>query len=356
MNCPVNTDPVYVPLTRPGLFAKIMLRALNDPRDLPFARLMVLLTVTLWPAAVYLAWPGNFRWWLAAPYLVLVNYFLGPFILMLHNTSHRKLFNRRFGWLNSYVPWVLGPLFGESPETYSAHHVGMHHQENNLKDDISSTMAYQRDSVVDFSRYFLRFFFVGLGELVTYFARRRRFALMRRTIVGEVAFFLAIGLLMAVSWRAALVILVVPLVVTRFAMMAGNWAQHAFIDPSAPENNFKNSITCINCSYNRRCFNDGYHIGHHLKRTRHWTEMPVEFVQNRSEYAAQGAIVFQGVDFFALWFFLMLKRYDWLAARFVQLGNVSQSPEEIETLLRSRTRRFEAPAVAVALRQVAAPL
>ena len=63
-----------------------------------------------------------------------------------------KLLHRHcnFGWANYYIPWVLGPFFGESPETYFAHHVGMHHAENNLEDDISTTLPYVRDSAVDF--------------------------------------------------------------------------------------------------------------------------------------------------------------------------------------------------------------
>ena len=91
--------------------------------------------------------PGGFRWWLAAVHFALFVHFLGPFVLMLHNTSHRSLFRKSWGWMNQYIPWVLGPFFGESPETYFAHHVGMHHPENNLEDDISSTLPYRRDSV-----------------------------------------------------------------------------------------------------------------------------------------------------------------------------------------------------------------
>jgi len=67
-------------------------------------------------------------------------------------------------------------------------------------------------------------------------------------------------------------------------MMAGNWAQHAFIDAASPDNNYRNSITCINAYYNRVCFNDGYHIAHHLKPTQHWTEMPAELLANRAKY------------------------------------------------------------------------
>jgi len=177
----------------------------------------------------------------------------------------------------------------------------------------------------------------GLFELAHYFGTRKRPALLWRTLVGELSYYaLAIGL-MFVNWRADVIVFIAPLVITRFAMMAGNWAQHAFVDQAAPENNYRNSITCINCTYNRRCFNDGYHIGHHLKATRHWSELPEEFTRNLATYDKQGAIVFAGIDFFGVWCCLMLGRYEWLAARFVELGETPRPPGEIMALLRSRT-------------------
>jgi fatty acid desaturase len=334
----VLTDPVDRTDAEPGWFDRVASRALCDRRDLPFVKLIFVLTLTVIPSGVALFWPGPFRWWLAALHLGLVVYFLGPFVLMLHNTSHRRLFRRPLGWANRYIPWVLGPFFGESPETYFAHHVGMHHPENNLADDISSTTPYVRDSAVDFARYFLRFFFVGIVELSTYFVRRQRRALLARTLVGEGAFFAVVGALLVLNWRAALVVFVIPFVVVRFAMMAGNWGQHAFVDRDTPESAYRNSITCINSVYNRRCFNDGYHIGHHIKATRHWTEMPEDFQANLATYAAEEAIVFQGVDFFGVWLMLMLRRYDLLARRLVRLDGRERSESEIITFLRSRTQ------------------
>jgi fatty acid desaturase len=333
----VLSDPTYRPPAAAGLGERVALRFIHDRRDLPFLPLMAIQSATVVTSGVVLFLPGAFRWWLAGAHLALVVYFLGPFVLMLHNTSHRKLFKRPWGWMNQYIPWVLGPFFGESPETYFAHHVGMHHPENNLEDDLSSTMPYVRDSFVGFMRYFLRFFFFAILEISRYFVRKRRFTLMVRCIGGELLFCGGVLALLLVTWRAALVVFVAPYVITRFAMMAGNWGQHAFIDESAPGNNYRNSITCINSSYNRRCFNDGYHIGHHIKSTRHWTEMPEDFSRNLNNYDKEGAIVFTGIDFFGVWLCLMLKRYDWLAARVVQLGDIRRSRDEVIALLRSRT-------------------
>lgn len=337
-------DPTYCPPSRPGAGERLAARFIHDPRDIPFLKLMGVLTALIVPTGVVLFLPGAFRWWLAGAHLALVTYFLGPFVLMLHNTSHRRLFRRPWGWMNAYIPSVLGPFFGQSPETYFAHHVGMHHPENNLEDDLSTTLPYRRDSFVDFLRYFLRFFFAGIFELTRYFARKRRRALMVRCAAGELFFWGCVAALLFVDWRATVVVLVAPLVIARFAMMAGNWAQHAFVDESSPANSYRNSITCINCSYNRRCFNDGYHIGHHLKSTRHWTEMPEELSRNLLIYESEGAVLFAGIDFFGVWLCLMLGRYDWLARRVVTLGDTPPSTEEVVTLLRSRTRWKRTPA------------
>ncbi len=344
-NALVVTDPIAPAKGRISILDRIGLKLINDERDLPFIRLMVLLSVLIIPFAIYLFIPGNFSWWLGAIHLVLVvGVFLGPVILTLHNTSHRALFKPKYSWMRHYLPWVLSPFFGQTPETYYTHHIGMHHPENNMDDDLSCTMRLQRDSIIDFMWYLGKFYLGGPWELAIYLHKKQRKRLLRRTIIGEVSYYVVVGLLLWFNWEAALVVFVIPLICARFGMMAGNWAQHAFIDANDPENCFRNSITCINCGYNRRCFNDGYHIGHHLKANRHWTEMPVEFQANRARYASEGAIVFQGVDYFVIWFLLMTKRYGMLADRYVDLAGTNPSREEIIQLLRKRTQKISVPA------------
>jgi fatty acid desaturase len=333
----VLSDPAYSELEVPRKRDRLALNFIHDIRDVPFLGNMAVLTLFVVIPGVALFVPGVFRWWLGAVHIALVLFFLGPFILMLHNTSHRRFFKAPYARLNMIIPWIIGPFFGETPETYFAHHVGMHHPENNLKDDISSTLPYRRDSFIDFMRYFLRFFFGVIVELPMYFSKKKRPKLIVMSLGGELVFWAAISPLLFLNWRAAVMVFVLPLVLTRFLMMAGNWGQHAFVDRDAPENCYRNSITCINTIYNRRCFNDGYHIGHHVKQTRHWTEMPEDFRSNIATYAKEKAIVFSGIDFFQVWAFLMLKRYDWLEARMVQLSAEKASPEESIAMMKSRT-------------------
>ncbi len=333
-------DPIYREKSTYNWIERLFLPYVNDVRDLPFVKLSLTLLLIFPPLAIWLF--VDFHWWVASIYLFL-NWaiFLGPFILMLHNTSHRSLFKNKYKRWNQVIPWAVGPFFGETPETYFGHHIAMHHPENNLESDLSSTMKYQRDSVRHFTRYFLEFFFIGLIQLVAYLQGKQRGPIARRVILGELTF-LGFGIALSfINGQAALVVFWLPLFFARLMMMAGNWAQHAFVDAETPDNCYRNSITCINSPYNKKCFNDGYHIGHHVRSSRHWTQMPEDFLNNVATYHKEEAIVFRKLDFTVIWFLLMTKQYKTLARHYVQLNpDQPKSEEEIIALLKKRTTRI----------------
>jgi fatty acid desaturase len=320
---------------------------LNDRRDAVFVGLIVQCLVFA-GCGVGLFFVGPALRWLAPIYLVaLLALLLDRYTLMLHCTSHRQLFQPKYRALNQLIPWVIAPFFGQTPNTYFAHHMGMHHREENLAGDLSSTMRFQRDSATGWLRYVGRFLSVGLLDLTLYMKRGHRERLMRRIIVGELGYWTVFACLFAVRPAAALVVLAAPLLLIRCLMMAGNWAQHAFIASDKPDNPYNSSITCINSRYNRRCFNDGYHIGHHLDARAHWTELPVEFETNLARYGEQDAIVFDGLDFFMVWLLLMTGSWKRLARAFVQLpGAPVRNTQQVIALLKERVRPIPSPQVA----------
>src|SRR5215471_16618815 len=120
-------------------------RLLNDRRDLAFVwlSLQCLALAACGSALFFVPVP-----WLrfAGPAYVLLMFALliDRFTLMLHCTSHRPLFNKHYRFLNNVIPWLVGPFFGQTPGTYFSHHLGMHHREENLGADLSSTMRYRR--------------------------------------------------------------------------------------------------------------------------------------------------------------------------------------------------------------------
>ncbi|WP_141732215.1 fatty acid desaturase family protein [Oligoflexus tunisiensis] len=333
-------DPTFIPKANYSRFEKVFLALIRDERDLPFIWLCMRILTFSVPVAVYLF--IDFRWWIAVPYLLMNTVILlGPLILMLHNTSHRTLFKKKYHWMNQIIPWFIAPFFGQTPETYYSHHIMMHHPENNAISDLSCTMNFQRDRFSDFLKYFTSFFFVGIVDLSYYFWRKKRWHFLRKVLLGELSYFLLCAFLWRFNSSATFVVFVLPFVIARLAMMSGNWAQHAFIDAEAPDNCFRNSITCINSRYNRICFNDGYHIGHHLRPSIHWTEMPVEFQKNIEKYKENNAVIFQGLDFFAIWYFLMIKDYQKLAQHYVDIRGQFQSQDAIMAFLRSRVAKLD---------------
>ncbi len=339
MGLPAITDPRHVPVTAPNALQRLGLALINDERDLPFVMLSLQIAGVMLPVAAALFIPGVFRWWLAPFYFALLfGAFFDRYTLMLHNTSHRVLYKPHYRILNHFIPWVIGPLMGQAPEGYFGHHMGMHHPENNLEDDLSTTMHYERHRFLHFLHYWFVFMTTTIFRLPYYLANHKRKKLAYKAVLGEVLMYAAgiTGLILAPG--PTLTVLVIPYFASRFLMMWGNWGQHAFIDGPRPENCYVNSITCINTRYNRRCFNDGYHIGHHIKANRHWTEYPEDVEKTVESYAKEGAIVFEGIDFFQVSLYLFLGRWDWLAARYVELDGKARSEEEIISLLKSRTK------------------
>jgi fatty acid desaturase len=349
----VRNEADYVPRERPGAVeAWVRAHLLQDPRDWPIVRHFLLITVGVVPLGAALFVPGVFRWWMAPLYWAWIfGLFVPPYILGMHCLMHRPVFRLGRRWLNHWPTWLLGPFMGVTPETYAAHHMGMHHPENNLEDDLSSTIRYQRDNLLHWLAYWGRFFFFAIFELSRYLGSRGRWARVRRMLAGELSFYaLCAGLWWAAGPGPTVTVFVAPFLAVRILQMCGNWGQHAFVDPDDPGNCYRNSITCINTSYNRRCFNDGYHIIHHLKPAMHWTEMPKEFVANQAKYAEERAIVFDGIDFFQVWVLLMLRQHKALARRMVSLGDRELSEAEKLQLLHERLRpiRRELPAARVA--------
>jgi fatty acid desaturase len=333
-----NTDTTEAPEYGDGWLSRWCKGALYEARDEVFVRLtlsrMAIMTALMGALYATLTFTRVPPWLAAAGYLAVWGWFVPPVILMLHCTMHRP-FIRNPKLLDRAHPFVMSFFFG-MPTGYREHHIGIHHFEDNMPEDLSSTRAYRRDSFLHFLVYFARMFFFSHVEVPLYLTRRRRYTMAKRALFGELAHAAIIALVVWQFRWFGIIAFVAPYVICRFMMMAGNWGQHAFLNGELENNGISNSITCINSGYNRRCFNDGYHIGHHLKATRHWTELPTDFMQNRELYARQGALVFEGIDFFLVSLFLWTGRWKTLARHYVRLDGQEKSDDEVIAMLKAR--------------------
>lgn len=338
------TDPVYIPKEHYNWYEKFWLRIISDKRDLPFIHLLTSIHLIVIPFAILLYTPllQGWVWWLAViPYFYISQlYFKGSFGLMLHCLCHRKCYKKPYRFLFTYMVWFVCPFFGHTPESYFGHHIAMHHIENNMPDDTSSTMGYQRDSIRGFLSYWIKFLFTGVAATFLYLVSRKRKKIYIRFSAGELSFYAICVLLCFINLKATLAIFIIPLLFARLVMMLGNWTQHAFIDPVNPENMYTSSINCINTVYNHKCWNDGYHVVHHLRPGAHYTEHPAIFMSQKEEMSKNKTLIFDGIHYLHIFIYLMTKQYDKLANNVVNINNTFSSREEVIALMKLRTKKF----------------
>lgn len=316
------------------LLRTALVHPLRDARDLPVATLIAKMLLVFVPLVALLF--VRFSWLLAPLYIALIFRYSAPFAGLIHEATHRRLFVPRYSALGTLiVEWIICPIFGMSPHLYAAQHVGMHHPENNLDGDASATIGYHRDSVIEYARYAMRFVFMAHWEVFAYLRRNRKRRLLRRAVVGLAAQYAMVAAALAYDWRAALVVMIIPMVFIRVALSAGNWAQHGFVDPHAPQSPYLNTITCLHPAFNRATFNSGYHSAHHAKPSLHWSELPSAFDANLDRYHTERAIVFVGIEFGHVFLAMMFGRYRWLAAHQLSCG---EDLSLLEARLRYRLR------------------
>lgn len=232
---------------------------------------------------------------------------------------------------------------------YPAHHVVMHHNENNVGDeDLSSTEPYQRDSFTDFLIYWLKFFACTV-MLPIYTFRKGRYKLALFCSVLESAYAATLVYCMLFSQYKIFVgyTFVVPFFVASLAMMFGNFSQHIFVHPSiltmpqvltSYEFNCALTMQLINSPHNQRTFNDGYHITHHIKSREHWTDMPYHFLQNLEKFRDCGAVVFHSCFFNDVGIAVMTGNWKWLYDHYVHLTPEKRSFEEVKADLQIRLK------------------
>jgi fatty acid desaturase len=335
-----TTDPKWVKPESHSFIERLFLPFMKDERDLIFIRTAFEMTLVIPPLAVIMfllppMWAAIFT----LPYVgfILLSYG-GRYGLMLHAVGHRSIMKRKYQWVEKYIPFVLGPFMGHTLTSFDAHHMWMHHAENNMGADGSSTLPYERDNILHFMHYWARFFFMGYVQLGRYLALRGRWKQFWRFFAGELAWYLIAILAWQLSPTGAIAVFIVPMLLMRWLLMAGNFAQHAFVDVDDPDNAYRNSNNLTNAKYNHKAYNDGYHIVHHMRPAMHWTDMAKYYEDNYQDFVDNESVILSGInDNQALWVLLMTKNYDKLANALVDPHD--RTHEEKIAFLKSRTQR-----------------
>jgi hypothetical protein len=112
-------------------------------------------------------------------------------------------------------------------------------------EDLSTTIRYQRDEFLHFLHYYARFLFLIWLELPLYFVRKGKSNLALRAFVSEASSYAFLYFVTKLEPRASTFVFLLPFAILRFALMVGNWGQHALVDEIDPNSDFRTSITMI---------------------------------------------------------------------------------------------------------------
>jgi len=226
-------------------YSRIAQKIVRHPTDVVFLTHLTVIFTTVVPSAIYLYL--HFNYFHAVIHTAWAGFCMGPFTLMMHNHIHNNgILNKSFSWFDFTFPYLLEPLMGHSWDSYYYHHVKHHHVEGNNPDDLSSTVRYQRDDAYDFMCYVARFYFFIWLELPLYFLRKNKFGLAAKSALSEYGCYTFFYLMATkVNFRATLFVMLIPFALLRFAMMVGNFGQHALVDEIEPDSDFRSSITLI---------------------------------------------------------------------------------------------------------------
>ena len=311
----------------------LMLANLCDTRDLPMAHLVGNICLVTVPSALIIILTDSHV--LGLLHLVANTVlFLEPLLLALHYGTHRPVF--RSPLLNALLLAILPILFGIPPGLYRAHHVRMHHAEENAHPgDLSSTEPFQRDSVLHFALYWARFAGALWVELPAYVVRTRGYRAGAACAARILAAVVVVSAAHSVARSATIWCVLMPALVSSLALAFGNWSQHIFVRSHHQGSPFDITYSITESESNLRNFNDGFHAEHHHRPRLHWSELPAEFTR-LCEQGVQERIVFRNTSFFEVGLCVMRGDYDTLTQKFVPMPGQGQSRVEVEALLRSR--------------------
>lgn len=222
-------------------FARTVVR---HDTDVVFLSHIIMYFATSVPSAIYLFY--DFHYFHGILHVLMQVWYSGSFTLMMHNHIHNNgVLQKSYSSFDWTFPYILEPLMGHTWDSYYYHHVKAHHVEGNGPDDLSTTIRYQRDSVLAFLHYQMRFLLLCWFDLTSYFVRKGKYKFAVRVLVTELSSYAFYVFLARTIFKPALFVLIIPFIIMRLGLMTGNWGQHALVDEVDPNSDFRSSITLI---------------------------------------------------------------------------------------------------------------
>lgn len=215
------------------------------------------------------AWSGLLR----TPLTVAASWLMAFVCCVIaHNQMHQPVFHGR--WWNRVFQLFLMFGSGQPPTGIITAHNERHHGDPDSEHDfVRTSLARSRWNFVNL----LVFPFLSVAAMVREkpddLSRWRiaRPRLYRQAVLERSVFYAALGLLVAVDWRATLLFLALPWLGAQLALVGVNLLQHQDCD-TASEYDHSRNVTGVVANW--ILLNNGFHTAHHLRPSLHWSLLP----------------------------------------------------------------------------------
>ncbi len=190
-----------------------------------------------------------------------------------HHHAHRPMWRSRA--LNRATDLGLAVLQGHPTYAFAATHNANHHRHRHGPGDWARTYRFAGGDSNHALGYLMHPLQAAAALYPHFLAHLRRMRRYRpgvwRWACSQYALVAAAWLVaLAVDWRAALLYVFVPQLVSMHWLLGANYFQHAHADGRSRWNYARNFTGAVNWLY----FNIGLHTAHHEFPREHWSRMP----------------------------------------------------------------------------------
>jgi len=274
---------------------------------------------------------------------------LGPYFMnfaytytLCHKEGHSRsgLFKGPMApLLGNFFNWWCGLFYGVMPSTFAYGHSINHHRYNNGPNDVVSIADKPRDQWRALVAFFPRWLLYAVNiSTIRQFINEGNYKTALRVFYGTVYAFSFVGL---VGYIAGLqfmfLFLVYPILEQTILLSCVMWSWHGFLDIDDPEDGFVGSVTIQDGPIN--VLNEDYHVVHHQYPGAHWETNPSLYQKHidRGEYKNAIATVLKNTHAFEICVLILLRKYDVLTDKFVDLSG-TLTRDEIHELIIARVR------------------
>jgi hypothetical protein len=322
---------------------------LHHPVDAVFARVWVANSVLMVPMTMLLILPNTINYFVIVAHATALLLGLFPQEIVEHQNTHTRVFSPRVGAspriklllkaLQFYFEYIFALLTARVPGFYRVQHVYVHHVEDNGPLDTHTTLPYDRTSFLDFSHHA---FWQGIDlvtgcRLIKYLLKKGKTRQIREVVKG-----------LAIWWVVVLVVAVFnPVAAAYFLLMrflGGSFItlitfyQHGLVNPADPHEVHGHTVDYVGAEHGNLGFD--YHVEHHQKPARHWSQYYEEYARLAEKHPGHPAVIMQKEQFGPLAFIAALWRKDYLQiARHAHLRDIPEgNAEELARIVRDRAR------------------